>query len=96
MSGPMISNNLYYDTVGTLPYSASPADTNPTVGNPGFVNAAQNNYNFTSGPPAITGGSFTAISVATVGPLPNNGPSTSGGEVQTPGAPTNVVVTVLS
>jgi hypothetical protein len=67
----VVGNNLYYDTTETLPYSAYPADTNPTVANPGFVNAAANNYNFTSGAPAISGGSFAPINVSTVGPIPN-------------------------
>jgi hypothetical protein len=68
---PVISNNLYYDTIGTPPYSVAPADINPTVANPGFVNAAANNYNFVSGAPAISGGSFALINVSTVGPIPN-------------------------
>jgi len=99
ISNPLVplvdQTNLYWSTSGTqfVPGAGNgAADTNPTVANPGFVNAAANNYNFVSGPPAITGGSFTPISIASVGPLPNNG--TPGGDF--PGAPTNVVVTVLS
>ncbi len=73
---PVDQTNLYWSTSGTqfVPGAGNgAADTNPTVANPGFVNAAANNYNFVSGPPAITGGSFTPISIASVGPLPNNG-----------------------
>jgi len=70
---PTYTHNLYWSTSGTqfTPRTYSSPDTNPTINSPGFVNAASNNYNFSSGAPAISGGSFTPIDVSTVGPIPN-------------------------
>jgi hypothetical protein len=71
---PNDAHNLYWNTSGTqfVPGTGNGvADTDPPVANPGFVNAAANNYNFTSGAPAISGGSFAPINVSTVGPIPN-------------------------
>ena len=59
---PTVKTNLYYDPNGTLAATSDPQidDSNPTVADPLFVNAAANNYMFQSGSPAVTTFGFKA------------------------------------
>jgi hypothetical protein len=66
---PSVHDNIYWGTNGALPNSGTIVDTSPSVANPGFVDPANGNYAFQSGPP--TSCAFQPIDLAGVGPLPH-------------------------
>jgi parallel beta-helix repeat protein len=53
IANPALSNNLYYDTRGTMPNTAPIIDSAPIYANPLFINAANQNYNLQAGSPAL-------------------------------------------
>ncbi len=73
-----LTNNRYYDPNAALPNTSPIVDTAPTTANPGFVNAAANNYAFTGSPPCFTScGGGGGITVTDLGNVYGTGTATS-------------------